>query len=58
MGAALTVALLAGLFAGVAIAADGDVFYACEKNGNVSSIKLNKEPNCKGGATLVSWTDG
>ena len=43
---------------GVAIAGDGDVFYACERGGNVSSIRLNQEPNCKRGATVVSWADG
>ena len=59
MGATFAVMLLVGVMAGAAIADNGgDVFYACEKDGNIvsGSVMVNEEPTCKGGKTLVSWS--
>lgn len=56
--AVMAVVLVGGVFAGVAIAESGDdVFYACEKDGQVISgtISVNVEPNCRGKSTLVTW---
>ncbi|MCC7078074.1 MAG: hypothetical protein IT198_13210 [Acidimicrobiia bacterium] len=55
----LTASLVGG---GMALAAEGgDVFNACARpSGRVRphTIRVNVEPECHGGDTLVSWRDG
>jgi hypothetical protein len=59
----LGVGAVVGLICGAALTTiamaqeDGDVFYACEKNGSLASgsVSVNTEPDCKGGSALVSW---
>lgn len=57
MGIVLVVVLVAGLLTGAAIADSHDVFYACEKKGNIISgtVMVNKVPDCRNGSHLVSW---
>jgi hypothetical protein len=62
LGVIVVVLLVGGVLAGVAIADDtgDDVFYACEKGGNIisGSVSVNQERDCPGGSNLVSWHSG
>jgi hypothetical protein len=57
LGIVLVVVLVAGLLTGAAIADSHDVFYACEKRGNIISgtVMFGQQPECRNGASLVSW---
>lgn len=56
--AVLAAVVTAGVTMGaMALAAPGDVFYACSKNNEIkaSTIRLNSAPSCGGSEVVVSW---
>ncbi len=62
----LLLALVAGVIlgaavaGGVAVAANGGddhTFYACERDGHLSQLRMDRMPSCQPGWTLVSWNN-